>query len=51
MKFAVCFCIHSGELESKPADLATFDGDRDKWQSIYQACGAEVPELTVRAYG
>ena len=34
---------------AKPADLATFGGDRDKWQSIYQACGAEVPELTLRA--
>lgn len=34
---------------AKPGDLATFKADQDKWQSIYQACGAERPELTVTA--
>jgi len=34
---------------AKPADLATFKGDHATWQSIYRACGAEMPDLTVTA--
>lgn len=34
---------------AKPADLATFKADRAGWQSIYRACEAEMPQLTVSA--
>lgn len=34
---------------AKPADLATFRADLITWQSIYRACGAEMPEFTVTA--
>ena len=36
-------------LVAKPADLATFKADQEKWQTIYGTCGAKMPELTVTA--
>jgi hypothetical protein len=32
---------------AKPADLATFQVNHDRWQSIYRACGAAMPDFTV----
>jgi hypothetical protein len=34
---------------AKPADLATFEGDHTKWQSIYRACGAKMSDLIFTA--
>jgi hypothetical protein len=34
---------------AKPADLPTFQVDQDKWQLVYRACGAVMPDITVTA--
>jgi len=41
--------VFGGGFVAKPADMATFKADQEKWQTIYQVCGAEMPELTVTA--
>jgi hypothetical protein len=38
-----------GGFAAKPADLATFNAEIARWASIYKACGAVMPNLTVTA--